>query len=311
MVIPEKVRRKAVSMGDSGRAWLDDLPRQIAELESRWSISVGQPARRGTEAYVVEARTSDGLDVILKIVMPGIDPTRQELRMLRAANGTGYARLLRDDEVDNVMLIEKLGPQLHEFHFPEDRRIRIICATLREAWMPNPTGQAFASGADRAIELSRTIEQHWSPRDTRCSERAVELALSYAERRRRAFDPARSVLVHGDAHEWNTLRAPGGLTGFRFIDPDGAVAERAFDLAIPMREWGSVLPAGDLLQLGRHRCDLLSRSAGVEHQPIWEWSLIQCVSNGLLLHRIGLDDPASVEFAMADAWAAAGDWADP
>jgi streptomycin 6-kinase len=130
------------------------------------------------------------------------------------------------------------------------------------------------------------------------------LALAYAERRRRAFDPARSVLVHGDAHQWNTLCAPGGATGFKFIDPDGAFAERAFDLAIPMREWGGTMPDGDPIQLGRHRRRLLTRLTGVEEQPIWEWSLIQCVWNGLKLKQIGFDDAASVEFAMADAWSA-------
>lgn len=121
------------------------------------------------------------------------------------------------------------------------------------------------------------------------------------------FDPAQCVLVHGDAHEWNTMRAPGSTMGFKFVEPDGGFAERAFDLAIPMREWGSVIPGGDLLQLGCHRCNLLSEFTGVECQPIWEWALIQCVSNGLLLRQIGLDGPTAVEFAMADAWAAGGD----
>ena len=72
----------------------------------------------------------------------------------------------------------------------------------------------------------------WAPLGRPCSERAVDIALTYAERRRRAFDPAQSVLVHGDAHQWNTLSAPGSRTGFKLIDPDGAFAERAFDLAI-------------------------------------------------------------------------------
>ena len=70
-----------------------------------------------------------------------------------------------------------------------------------------------------------------------------------------------------------------------------------------MREWGSVLPDGDLLLLGRHRCRLLAEVTGVDKQPIWEWGMIQCVSNGLLLEKIGFHDPASVEFAMAEAWA--------
>jgi len=76
-------------------------------------------------------------------------------------------------------------------------------------------------------------------------------------------------------------------------------------------EWGDVIPKGDLLQLGRHRCNLLSQFTGVEHQPIWEWALIQCVSNGLSLRRIGFDDSASVQLAMAETWAANGDFVGP
>ena len=209
------------------------------------------------------------------------------------------------------MLLERLGPQLQDFYFPEDRQIQIICATLREAWMAPPEGPPLATGADRAVELSRSIESHWSSLGSPYSERAIERALSYAERRRRAFDPARSVVVHGDAHQWNTLGAPSSTTGFKFVDPDGAFAERAFDLAIPMREWGSVIPKGDLSQLGRRRCSLLSQFSGVEHQPIWEWALIQCLPNGLSLQCLGLDDSASAQLVMADARAATGDFVGP
>jgi streptomycin 6-kinase len=113
------------------------------------------------------------------------------------------------------------------------------------------------------------------------------------------------VLCHGDAHQWNTLEAPDSPTGFKFIDPDGAFAERAFDLGVPMREWGPVVPDGDLLAMGRHRCRLLAEASGVAPQPIWEWGVIQLVSNGYLLKEIGADAIAAVEFAIAEAWAAA------
>ncbi|MBV8737371.1 MAG: phosphotransferase [Alphaproteobacteria bacterium] len=305
--IPEKVRRNAALLGEPGHIWLAGLPQYIAELERRWTIKVGQPVGRGSEAFVAKAHAGGGLDVILKIVIPGIDPMRQELRILRAAHGVGYVRLICRDEVSNAMLLERLGPQLHEFHLPEDQQIEIMCGTLREAWRPPPKGPSLPTGADKAVELSRAIESHWVSFGRPCLERTIELALSYAERRRRAFDPARSVLVHGDAHEWNTLMAPGSATGFKFVDPDGVFAERAFDLAIPMREWGNVMPEGDVVRRGRHRCNLSAKFAGVRHQPIWEWGLIQCVWNGLLLHRIGLDEPASVSLAIADVWSAAGD----
>lgn len=149
--IPEKVHRNAALMGEPGHAWLAGLPQQIAELERRWAIEVGRPVRRGSEAFVVEARTSDGLDVVVKIVIPGIDPMRQELRILRAAQGVGYARLICSDEVSNAMLLERLGPQLHEFHLPEDQQIQIICATLGEVWKQPPEGPPLPTGADKAV----------------------------------------------------------------------------------------------------------------------------------------------------------------
>jgi streptomycin 6-kinase len=304
--VPEKVRHKAATSGEAGRRWLADLPRQVADIERRWAITVGQPSRNGTEAFVAEARTHDGQDVVLKLVIPGADPARQELRVLHAAQGRGYARLIRADEAENVLLLERLGPQLHALHLSESRQMEIICATLHEAWMPPPEGPPFTTGADRAAELVCLIGTCRSSSEAPCSSQTIDRALSCAETRRRAFNPAQSVLVHGDAHQWNTLVASGSITGFKFIDPDGAFAEPAFDLAIPMREWGSVLPTGDLLELGRQRCRLLAKFSGVERQPIWEWAIVQCVSNGILLTQVGAYDAASVEFAMADAWAPAG-----
>ncbi len=305
--IPEKVRRNAALIGEPGYAWLANLPQQIAELEQRWAVEVGQPVQRGSEAFVAEARTSDGRDAMVKIVIPGIDPGRQELHILRAANGVGYARLIRGDEVSNSMLLERLGPQLHGLRHAEGRQLKIICATLYEAWKAVPETISLPTGADKALELACAIESLWMSLGRPCPERTVERALSYAEKRRRAFDPSWSVLAHGDAHEWNTLMAPGSATGFKFVDPDGAFAERAFDLAVPMREWGNVLPEGDIVRLGRNRCSLLAKFTGVARQPIWEWGLIQCVWNGLALHRIGLDAPASVELAIATAWSSTGD----
>jgi streptomycin 6-kinase len=297
--IPDKVSRNAQEQGAAGRAWLAGLPQQIAEIERDWAITVGEMTENATEAFVAFARTADGGDAVLKIVMPGFDANRQELRVLRAANGNGYAKLLRADEALNVMLLERLGRQLHVLNLPEDRKMAVICTALQQAWMPVPGGPPFATGAEKAIELSAIIESLWSPLGKPCSERTFDTALGFAERRRQAFDPARSVLAHGDAHEWNTLQAADG--SFKLVDPDGAFAERAFDLAIPMREWGAELPHGDLFALAGARCRLLSQLTGVDEQPIWEWSLLQCISNGLLLLKIGLDAPATVEFAMADA----------
>ena len=42
VVVPEKVRGRARSMGQKGLQWLDSLDLTIATLEKRWQIQVGQ-----------------------------------------------------------------------------------------------------------------------------------------------------------------------------------------------------------------------------------------------------------------------------
>jgi len=302
--IPDKVRRTAMSLG--GEAWLLSLPEQLDRVARDWSLTLGAASGGGTEAYVVFATTRDGQDVVLKLTIPGIDPTRQELRTLRAAEGRGYVKLLRADATANIMLLERLGPQLHALALPEARMMKVIAATLQEAWHARPEGPTFATGAERAREFGGVVAANWALLGKPCPERTFDATLAAARRRELAFDPAQSVLAHGDAHEWNTLEAPRSTTGFKFVDPDGAFAERAFDLAIPMREWGAVMPAGDLLALGRRRCDLLAGFTGVARDAIWDWSLIQLVWNSFLLLQVGLDQPAIVSLAMADAWVEGG-----
>jgi streptomycin 6-kinase len=129
------------------------------------------------------------------------------------------------------------------------------------------------------------------------------MALRYAEIRGRAFDPDVAVLAQGDAHAWNTPLVPGDRSGrFKLVDPDGPFVERAYDLAIPMREWAPELLAGEPLALGRRRCRRLAELTGVDPEPIWQWGFVECTSNALLCMKIGLEGARDM-LAVDDAWA--------
>lgn len=131
--IHPNVRLKAESLGELGRAWLAGLAEQVAELERRWGIEVGASAPKASEAFVAEAVTAEGRPAMLKIVVAGLDPDRRELSVLRAAEGRGYAELIRADEAGNTMLLERLGPQLASLGLGEAPRLAAICAALRAA----------------------------------------------------------------------------------------------------------------------------------------------------------------------------------
>jgi streptomycin 6-kinase len=304
--IPDRVRRKAVAIGEAGVAWLAGLDGLVCDLATEWHLSIGRTLSGGTEAFVAKTRTAEGQDAVLKIAIPGLDPTASELRTLLAAQGRGYAGVFRHDAARSAMLLERLGPQLSELGLPIDAQIEAICATLSEAWTPRPEGARFMTGAEKASSLADFIEVSWRDLGEPCSARTIDMACRFADIRRRAFDPATAVLAHGDAHAWNTLVVPGGgPRRFKFVDPDGLFVERAYDLGISMREWGAELLAGDPVALGRHRCLQLARLTGVAPEPIWQWGFIERTSNGLLLLKLGLDHLGHEFLTIADAWGGA------
>src|SRR6185503_7609820 len=132
----------------------------------------------------------------------------------------------RDDAERGALLLERLGRSLYELALPIAERLEILCSTAARVWRPAPDC-GLPTGADKGRWLVDSITTTWEELDRPCSERAVAHALACAARRIDAHDDERAVLVHGDVHQWNTLEADGG---FKFVDPDGLLAEAEYDL---------------------------------------------------------------------------------
>lgn len=300
----DKVLRNIAAQGEAGASWLEALPRLLSRLEVEWSINVSRPFPHATEAFVSEAVTADGRPVALKVPIAGLAKGDREQSLLQTAGGRGYVRLLRHDADSGAMLLERLGPQLATLGLPIEEQIRIICRTLKQAWMPLPSGVSFPTGADKASEMLSYICTLWPRLGRPCSEKVFEVALRFAKAKRDAFDPADSVLAHGDAHAWNTLL--DCKTGeCKFVDPDGLFIERAYDLSISMREWSAELLAGDPVALGRKRCALLSRLTGAQENAIWQWGFLERLVNGLRYMEVGPEENAVEFLDVAEAWAEA------
>ena len=186
---------------------------------------------------------------------------------------------------------ERLWPSLRGFGLPVPTRIEILCAPLRRAWsVPAPAG--LPSGADEARWFSEYIAATWEEVNRPCSRRVVDQDLAFAETREAAFDPEAAVLVHGDDHSANALQAPGHPPSpprFKPADPDGLLAEPAYDLAIPTRKWNRELLDGDAARLGHERCGHPSRLTGVHPRGIWKWGFVERVSTGLLALQVDAD----------------------
>ncbi len=303
--VPELVRQKATAQGVDGIRWLTHLNDIVEQLERDWDVVVDPNAYQGgSEAYVAAATTSDGAEAVIKIAIPG-NALTTDARTLALANGHGYARLLEHDDVRQAMLLERLGTSLADLGLPIKTQIEILCGTLRRAWevRADPT---LPSGAEKACSLATFITAKWEELNKPCPERVIERALCFADVRGGAFHPETAVLVHGDAQSVYSLQAPAKTSStsaqFKFVDPDGLFAERAYDLAIPMREWSKELLEGDAARLGRERCAFLGLLAGVDTQAIWEWGFIERVSTGLLALHVGAEQVGREMLDVASHW---------
>lgn len=289
--VPPVVRNKALAAGAA--AWIDDLPGLVGHLERSWQIAVGRPYDSGTEAFVAEATCCDGTPAVLKLMIPRPgEHARNEITVLRLANGDGCARLLRSDQGLGALLLERLGRPLDQLGLPIRRRHEILCTTAARVWRPAP-GCGLPTGAEHGRFLINYITRTWPEVGRPCSPRAVDHALACAARRIGAHDDERAVLVHGDVHQWNVLEAGDG---FKLVDPDGLLAEAELDLGIVMREDPVELMRGDPLERARW---LASRCA-LDATAIWEWGVVERVSTGLLCTKIELQPVGRDMLAAAD-----------
>ncbi len=273
------MRNKALAVG--ALSWIEGLQSLVAELERRWSITVGRRYDDSTEAFVAEATLDDGSPAVLKLLVPRAgDAARNEITVLRLADGVGCARLLQADDELGAILLERLGPSLHDLKVPIGRRHEILCAAAELVWRPAPEC-GLPTGAQKGRWLIEFITRTWDELDRPCSERAIEDALACAGRRIAAHDDERALLVHGDVHDWNALQSQDG---FKLVDPDGLLAEPEYDLGIMMREDPLELLEGD----ARDRARWLAKRCDLDAGAIWDWGVVERVSTGLLATMVDL-----------------------
>jgi streptomycin 6-kinase len=168
-------------------------------------------------------------------------------------------------------------------------------------WRPAPDA-GFPTGADKGRRLGAFITTTWEALDRPCSEQAIDQALACIQHRVAAHDDERSVLVHGDVHQWNALRTLDG-EGFKLVDPDGLLAEPEYDLGVLMREDPVELLQGEPFD----RAELLADWTGLDATAIWEWGVAERLSTGLMGTQVGLQPVALDMLGAAETIAAGAD----
>lgn len=302
-MLPELVRGKLAATGEDGELWLEALPSLITDLEQRWEMAVGDPLDGGSTSFVAPAVRHDGTSAVLKVALPAHEVDDQIDTLDRAA-GHGYALLYASDPANRALLMEALGPSLDQIGLSPEEQIDHLCAALQRAWdVPRAPGQTVSPDEEKAFALGRYVDAAWHRLGRPCPDQVITRALSYAERRAAAFDLETAIVVHGDPHPANALRVrsqrPGAESGYVFVDPDGFLSDRGYDLGVVLRDWvGEVRDDPGVL---RRFCSRMADRTGVDPAVIWEWGFLERVSTGLYLMDFGAEAQGREFLASAEA----------
>lgn len=253
--------------------WLAALPKLVEQLAERWSLTLGEYFPTAKRNYVTPATHADGTPVVLK-VSRHVGETRNEIAALRLWDGDGAARLLDADTELGAQLIERVqrGTMLDEVAEADDDTATMITARLlRRLWRPAPEShglrplESWCAAYDRN-RLALSAGADGFP--------AALFQRADALRRDLLASTDQPVVLHGDMHHFNVLRAQ--RDPWLAIDPHGLLGDRCFDLC---QFFGNPKPDGVPPRVNSRRLDIFCAELGLDRQRTKDWCFVHAMLN--------------------------------
>lgn len=251
---------------ESGSAWLDRLPRHVADLARTWDLEVGDPYPDSSVSWVAPA-LRHGEPVVLKVQWPH-EECEHEADALRAWNGNGAVRLLEHDPGRHALLIERCAPGTHLANEPETNAMAVTAALLQKLWVP--AGDEFRSLAEEAHQWSGSLLRAWESAGRPCELDLVHQARDLLDHL--TSTQGEQVLVHQDLHGDNVLASE--RSPWLAIDPKPLVGEREFSCAPIIRSF----EYGHSPQQVMARLDELSATLELDRERCRGWAIAQTMA---------------------------------
>jgi streptomycin 6-kinase len=211
--------------GPERKAWMSGLPVLFQELETRWSLRVGEPFdHAGSCSWVAPATRANGESAVLKLAMPHMEG-QDEISGLGFWNGNGIVKLLEADLESGAMLLERCLPGTTLHSEPEPRQDEVVANLLKQIWSPtrNPSDLSGFRPLSLMIEFwcRETIAQRHLWPDAGLVNEGLRVFKELGR-------PAPTdVLLATDLHAGNILRSQ--REPWLVIDPKPFVGDRAYD----------------------------------------------------------------------------------
>jgi len=239
---------------------LDALVHVAGEAAAEWEVELGEPFALSRYSYVAPA----GDDAVLKVTPPEDDESDHEADALELWGGRGAVRLLRRDRGRRALLLERARPGTDLSSLPDDEATAIAVAVGLRLW--RPAGIPF-----------RWIGDHiprWLDRAERSDQEGREL-VPLARKLHASLVVGREVLIHGDFHHHNILRA-----GERFlaIDAKAMLGEPEYDVPSFLRNPRGLGYRMELRTTERRIAAFAA--AGLDEDRMRKWAVIRCACLG-------------------------------
>ncbi|MGW3286880.1 aminoglycoside phosphotransferase family protein [Streptomyces sp. NPDC001002] len=279
--VPETFARSTVEReGETGAAWLAELPGIVDELLLIWGCTRDGQVMHGGVGVIVPARRSDRSPAVMKVSFPHPGNVH-EPDAFDAWQGRGAVLLYARDDERFAMLLERVHTSTLAEVEDGDEVVSVAGRTNRRLAVPAPPElPRLREQADAWEQQLRTDAEEFSDA---LSRRTVDAAVATV---REVGRDQPDLLVHGDLHGRNILRAE--REPWLAVDPKGYVGDPAYDSGALLKSRALGIVEADDRSKAVHRIlDMFAETAELDRERVRRWAHFHAVQAAFWARRHG------------------------